>query len=181
MNISDQYSIAYKGLKNGTHHFDFEADDALIKAFENPEFKHLKAQIGVDLERSSSVLQLSVTIAGTVTVECDRCLDDVELPVDFNGVLEVKFSDEFDDYDGSVMWISPSLDRVELAQYFYESIVLSLPSQRVHPLDANGLPTCNPDMLSRFRIISADEFDRIASEQHTSPELQKLEQLKDKL
>ena len=47
-------------------------------------------------------------------------------------------------------------DRVELAQYIYESIVLSLPYQRVHPEGE-----CNPEMLERFRIVSDREFASI--------------------
>ena len=50
----------------------------------------------------------------------------------------------------------PGEDRVELAQYIYESIVLSLPYQRVHPEGE-----CNPEMLERFRIVSDREFASI--------------------
>ena len=54
------------------------------------------------------------------------------------------------------MWMLPGEDRVELAQYIYESIVLSLPYQRVHPEGE-----CNPEMLERFRIVSDREFASI--------------------
>ena len=78
------------------------------------------------------------------------------MPIDFEGQLVVKFSDEVHEYDGEVMWMLPGEDRVELAQYIYESIVLSLPYQRVHPeVD------CNPEMLERFRIVSDREFASI--------------------
>ena len=91
-----------------------------------------------------------------VVVECDRCLEDCRVPIDFEGQLVVKFSDEVHEYDGEVMWMLPGEDRVELAQYIYESIVLSLPYQRVHPEGE-----CNPEMLERFRIVSDREFASI--------------------
>jgi len=78
------------------------------------------------------------------------------VPIDFEGQLVVKFSDEVHEYDGEVMWMLPGEDRVELAQYIYESIVLSLPYQRVHPEGE-----CNPEMLKRFRIVSDREFASI--------------------
>lgn len=78
------------------------------------------------------------------------------MPIDFEGQLVVKFSDEVHEYDGEVMWMLPGEDRVELAQYIYESIVLSLPYQRVHPEGE-----CNPEMLERFRIVSDREFASI--------------------
>ena len=57
------------------------------------------------------------------------------------------------------MWLSPSEDFVDLTQYIYESIVLSLPYQRVHP---DG--ECDLDMLGRFRIVSKQEFETIENE-----------------
>jgi uncharacterized metal-binding protein YceD (DUF177 family) len=67
--------------------------------------------------------------------------------------LVVKFSDETDYYDGEVMWISPAEDYLDLTQYIYESIVLSLPYSRVH---ADG--ECNPDMLASFTEITEEEL-----------------------
>lgn len=78
------------------------------------------------------------------------------MPVEFDGTLVVKFSDEVSDYDGEVMWLSPSAGSVDLTQYVYESILLSLPYQRVHP---DG--ECDPEMLGRFRIVTGEEFDRL--------------------
>ncbi len=71
----------------------------------------------------------------------------------------MKFSDEVREYDGDTLWLSPSEDFVDLTQYIYESIVLSLPYQRVHP---DG--ECDPDMLGRFRIVSEQEFETIENE-----------------
>ncbi len=68
----------------------------------------------------------------------------------------VRFSNEPQEYDGEVLWLAPGEDEVDLAQYIYESIVLSLPYQRVHPEGG-----CDPGMLRRFRIVSGEEFARI--------------------
>jgi uncharacterized metal-binding protein YceD (DUF177 family) len=51
------------------------------------------------------------------------------------------------------MWISPADDMVDLTQYIYESIVLSLPYSRVHE---DG--ECNPEMLASFTEISEEEL-----------------------
>jgi uncharacterized metal-binding protein YceD (DUF177 family) len=48
---------------------------------------------------------------------------------------------------------------IDLEQYIYESIVLSLPLQRVHPEDVHGQPLCNPAMLERFKIVTQEEFN----------------------
>lgn len=156
MDTVRKYSIAYKGLSTGEHTFDFEIGDDLFQLFENQEIKSGKCRAEIRLVRAERQLRLGVSIRGEVIVECDRCLGDCALPVDYAGELVVKFSDEIREYDGETMWISAAQDYIELAQYLYESIVLSLPYQRVHPEGA-----CDPDMLRRFRIVSDEEFERI--------------------
>ncbi len=153
------YTIAYKGLKNGSYDFDFQVDDSLFEAYDRVEIKSGSCQAHVDLKRSETMLELAIDITGEVICECDRCLEDCPIEVDYSGELVVKFSDEIDDYDGDVMWISPSEDMLDLTQYIYESIVLSLPYRRVH--EEGG---CNPEMLAAFTELSEEEFERLEAE-----------------
>lgn len=161
MDIFSKYSIAFKGLKTGRYHYDFQVDGEFFHAFEGSEIKDGDCRAEVDMHRAESMLTLDVKIRGAVTVECDRCLEDCSLPVDYSGELVVRFSDEIEEYDGEVMWINPGDGEVNLAQYIYESVELSLPYQRVHPDDEEGRPTCDPDMLGRFRIVSEEEFEAV--------------------
>lgn len=180
MNTTKQYSIAYKGLKNGEHTFEFEVGDELFQLFGNTEIKGGHCHVKVHLTRSDRQLQLQVDIQGHVVVECDRCLGDFELPIDEQAELLVKFSDEVREYDGETLWLSPAEDFVDLAQFIYESIVLALPYQRVHPEGE-----CDPDMLRRFRIVSDKEFETIeaaAGKSEGNPEWSRqLEALKEEL
>ena len=149
MEVAEGYSIAYRGLKNGTHEFRFEVGKPLFEAFESSEIKDGRCVVEVTLERGETMLTADVRITGHVVVACDRCLEDCRIPIDFEGQLLVKFSDEPREYDGEVLWLLPGEDEVDLSQYIYESIVLSLPYQRVHPEGE-----CDPEMLKRFRIVS---------------------------
>ncbi len=165
MEVTKRYEIPYKGLKNGLHRFDFEVDGTLFEACGNTEISRAACRVHVDLERAERQLMLHTTIDGTVTVPCDRCLEDCDVPVHFEGDLLVRLSDEAEEYDGEVMWLSPSETELPLAQYIYESIVLSLPYQRVHP---DG--ECNPEMLSRFRIVSDAEFAALEARAEEQPD-----------
>lgn len=184
MKILRQYTIPFKGLKNGKHDFEFKVDNKFFEAFEESEIKDGDATVTVTMEKSASLLQLHVEINGIVIVECDRCLEDTEFPVNYAGDLKVKFSDETDEYDGDVMWLNPAEDEVGLSQYIYESIILSLPYSRVHGTDPDGRLLCNHDMLERFRIVSQEEFDELTADPETignNPEAAKLLELKNKL
>ena len=156
MEVAQPYSIAFKGLKNGHHEFRFEVGKSLFEAFESTEIKDGACEVAVNMERSDAMLLLDIRITGHVVVACDRCLEDCRIPIDFRSSLPVRFSEQEHEYDGEVLWLVPGEDEVDLARYIYESIVLSLPYQRVHP---DG--ECDPDMLGRFRIVSDEEFATI--------------------
>ena len=47
MEIAKRYSIAYKGLKNGHHEFDFKADDAFFEAMANEDIKGASVTVTV--------------------------------------------------------------------------------------------------------------------------------------
>lgn len=179
MEASKQYTIAYKGLGNGSHDFEFRVSGELFREFENSEIKDGECDVQVRLERADSMLTLDVVIEGDVVVACDRCLEDCTVPIDFEGQLLVKFSDEVEEYDGEVMWLLPVESEIDLMQYIYESIVLSLPYQRVHPEGE-----CDPVMIERFRIVTDQEFAQIelqASEVPAGGDLEKLAELKKQL
>ena len=164
MDITQQYTIAYKGLKTGQHEFHFEVDDAFFQSFENAEITKGHCGVNIQMERAETQLDLQIQIDGEVVVPCDRCLDDCLIPIHFSGELVVRISNEMGEYDGEVMWVLPSEDEVDLAQYIYESVVLSLPYRRVH---AEG--ECNPEMLKRFNIVTQEEFAAVenkAQSQH---------------
>ena len=150
------YKIAYKGLKVGSYTFDFKVDNALFEAYETEEIKGGNCDVHVELNRTEAMLELNISIQGEVICLCDRCLEDCPIAIDYNDNLLVKFSDETDYYDVEVMWISPAEDMVDLTQYIYESIVLSLPNSRVHQEGE-----CNPEMLASFSEITEEELEEL--------------------
>ena len=156
MELAERYTVAFKGLKAGAYDFEFPIDGTLFRAFESPEIQEGNGRVRVHMERTEQQLTFDVAIAAEVVVPCDRCLEDCRLPIDFAGRLVVRFSEEPAEYDGEVLWLLPVGEEVDLAQYIYESIVLSLPYQRVHPEGG-----CDPEMLKRFRIVSGEEFAAI--------------------
>ena len=180
MEETKRYTIAYRGRRSGLHDFHFKGDGGLFRAFGSTEIKDGDCDVAVALERGESMLTRDVNVDGSVVVECDRCLEECRIPVHYQGRLLVKFSDEVHEYDGEVMWLLPMEDEIDLKQYIYESIVLSLPYQRVHPEGE-----CNPEMLERFRIVSDSELAaveaRAGAQEHDGGEWAKLAALKERM
>lgn len=182
MGVIKRYAIAYRGLKPGLHDFHFEVDGSLFEEFGSTEIKDGACEVTVALERGEAMLTLDVTVDGSVVVECDRCLEDCHIPVHYEGQLLVKFSDQVHEYDGEVIWLLPGEDEIDLKQYIYESIVLALPYQRVHPEGE-----CDPEMLERFRIVSDAELAAVEArakaeaEERSEGEWAKLAALKERM
>lgn len=153
MDVESRYSIDCSSLAEGAHTFDFKVDDSLFEAMGSNEIKGGDCDVHVEARKSESMMVLDIAISGKAVVECDRCLEDCDVPVDFEGQLTVRFSDTLHEYDGEQMWVARG-GRVSLAQYIYESIVISLPYRRVH---ADG--QCNPDMLARFTVATEEPAD----------------------
>lgn len=156
MELMPTYKIPFRGLKNGRYDYRFAIGRELFDAYPGSEIRGGACEAEVCMERAEAQLTLDVAIRGHVVVPCDRCLEDCDIPVDFRGCLVVRISDQEGEYDGEQLWISPAEEEVDLAQYLYESVVLSLPYQRVHPEGQ-----CDPAMMRRFSIVSDEEFARI--------------------
>lgn len=183
MKKNRKYVLNINGLSLGRHDCRFDVGSDLFLLFENSEVSGGKVEVDIELEKKSNMLSLDFSIKGHVEVPCDRCLEVFTAPVDYEGTLLVKYSEEEQESDGDVMWVAPGEHELDLSQYIYESILLSLPYQRVHPEGENG-PGCDTEMLKRFRIVTEEEFTNMypdAPEEENSEWKQALEELKDKL
>ena len=156
MELNERYSIGYKSLSNSVFDYDFVVDNDLFAAYESREVLGGKCDVKVVLKKTDSQLDVDVTIEGSVVCECDRCLEPCDIDIDYEGHLIVRLSTEQGEYDGEVMWLNPAEENLDLTQYIYESIILSLPYQRVH---TEG--ECNPDMMARFAQVTEAELEAI--------------------
>ena len=76
-------------------------------------------------------------VAGTLTVECDRCLGELQMPVDVEIRLSVKYgseesSDEHQEGEREVIFVPEDNAELDLSQIVYDYVCLSLPMQRCH-------------------------------------------------
>ncbi len=162
MNSSTRLIIPFKGLSLGQHSFEFELDDRFFSQFENAVVQKGNVFVQVELNKLNNLMECDIVINGEVAVECDRCLDEFYIPISFEGKVivstrgQVGEDYEQDEDDVDVLFLHPSDDELDLSQYCYESIGLSLPLQKVHPNDANGNSTCNKEMLDKLKDLMVE-------------------------
>jgi len=133
MNNLKEYLIPFVGLKIGKHQFDYQIDNTFFKNFDYDEFNDASVKVNIVLEKKSTMLELDFKHKGTVNVPCDVSGEEFDLPIKGKLKLLVKFGDTFNDENEELLILPNGEFQVNVAQYIYESIVLSVPLRRVHP------------------------------------------------
>jgi uncharacterized metal-binding protein YceD (DUF177 family) len=65
----------------------------------------------------------------------------------------VKFSEKQIEDEAELIYLHPNDFQVEIAQYIYEFVILSLPIRRVHPDGDNGETLCDPVMIKKLEEL----------------------------
>jgi uncharacterized metal-binding protein YceD (DUF177 family) len=105
-----------------------------------------KVNVSLSLKRSPMMFEMDFLINGVVWVPCDRCLDDMELPIETRNRLVVKFGKEYDEESDEIVVIPEDEGAINLAWFLYEFIALTVPMKHVHPPGK-----CNKSMSSKLK------------------------------
>lgn len=149
-----QYTIPFRGLKEGRHGYEFVADNSFFEQFDSSEVKKGLVNIHVELIRHSQFLELLFEVDGKVTVTCDRCLEPFVMRIEHRAVLYVRFGEKTHEESEEMLILADSESELRLEQYIYEYIHLALPYQRIHP-EIDGHSGCNPDMIEKLNAHTA--------------------------
>jgi len=147
------YTISFKGLSLGSHVFDWKVDGGFFASYEMSEINDAIINIQLTLVKHSRFFELNFVLNGWAGVRCDRCLDPLKIEITSEAKMIVKFGEqvgEDDSEENDVIILPYNEDRLDVAQYLYEYVHLSLPIRRVHSGDANGQSDCNAEMIKKL-------------------------------
>ena len=151
MKTENQYIIAFKGLVDGSHDFVFNVGKSFIEDYDFFEARDGKLEVKVNMIKTATLLSFTIAIYGFIEVQCDRCLDFFPLEIAFNGELCAKYSVTPEESDIDIILLKPEDHEIDLRQYIFDSIGLSIPCRKVHPSDSHNEPTCNKEMMARLK------------------------------
>ncbi|MBI5539732.1 MAG: DUF177 domain-containing protein [Bacteroidia bacterium] len=152
-----EFIIPFIGLKTGEHVFDYKIGTSFLKNFNNSEIKDIELNVEVKMIKNNNLLEFNFQLNGSVQVECDICLDDVSLPVDYHSYLIAK-RENVEDAEDDIVYLKPDESEIDISQFIYECIVFSLPLRRVHP-DKRGKNKCNPEMIKKLKSHLVDNVE----------------------
>ncbi|HNZ43232.1 MAG TPA: DUF177 domain-containing protein [Bacteroidales bacterium] len=154
MSYQDRYILEFAGLSDGMHHFEFTVDGNFFREYDYEDIQQCNILVLLDMNKQPDMLELKMNFSGTIVCECDRCLEKYDQPVAGNERLIVKFGDEDTEPADDIIMLPPQENKVDLSQFFYETIILLLPQRRVHPEDENGKSNCNPDIIKKLEELN---------------------------
>jgi uncharacterized metal-binding protein YceD (DUF177 family) len=169
------FLIPFAGLKLGKHQFEFQVDQKFFDAFDYHEFENSKIKVNIILEKKSTMVEVSLKHQGTVTVPCDLTGELFDLPIKGKCKLVVQFGELFNNDNEELLILPHGEHQVDLSQYVYEMIALSVPSKRVHPGVADG--TLQNEALERLQSLSVNLKQDQENKPDTDPRWDKLKQL----
>ena len=159
--MSGSCIIPLSGLKVGRHIIDFEIGKEFFEQFEESEVKEGSLIANIVLDKRSSLLDLEISISGSLQICCDRCLELFSQPLKCENRLLVKIGKSIAEDDPDIISISPEEHQLDMRQHLYEYILLALPIKRVHPDDKDGNSTCDPLMLKKLMEHRAEKDNDI--------------------
>lgn len=132
------YTIPFVGLKPGDHIFEYRIDNTFFEAFNFDEYVSTNIEARVDFVKKTTLLEIDIHINGTVNVPCDITNIPFDQQVEGTLQLVVKFGPEYNDDNEDILILPHEAYQINIAQYLYELIVLSVPLKRIHPKVKDG-------------------------------------------
>ena len=154
MKSTNEYLIPFIGLKLGKHPFEFKINKKFFDGFNFDEFESSDIAVNVVLEKKTTMLEINFKHKGTVTVPCDTTGELFDLPIKGKIKLVVQFGDEFNNDNDELLILPHGEHQIDISQYIYEMIVLSVPHKRVHPGVKDG--TLQTETLKKLKELQVN-------------------------
>lgn len=169
------YTIPFVGLKLGKHQFEYEINKEFFEHFEYDDLNTADVKIDLLFEKKTTMMELTFEASGSVNVNCDITNEPYNQPIEGSLFLVVKFGDEFNDENEDLLILPHGEFEINIQQYIYELIVLSIPLKRVHPGVEDG--TLESEVLDKLEELSIDNNEHKTDEDEIDPRWNKLKNL----
>ena len=155
----DLYKINLKGVQQENQEREFLLDNRFFTDVDGEDIQKGNVKVSLAITKvNDDTFNFEFQLNGTIVVSCDRCLDDMNFPIETTARLIVKFGDEYSEESDEIVIIPEKEGNINIAWYLYEFAALTIPIKHVH---APG--KCNKDMTSKLKQHSAknqeDDFD----------------------
>jgi len=146
--------VDLKGMRQDVQNYEYLLDNQFFTNIDGEDVQKGKVSVQLAVTKVGNAFNLSFTLSGIAVVPCNRCLDDMDYPIDTTERLIVKLGKDYSEESDETIIIPESEGFVNLAWFLYEFIVLAIPIKHIH---APG--KCNKQMTVKLKKHSAKAID----------------------
>ena len=151
MDALQQFSLPIKGLRDGFSEYEFQINRDFFNCFEDSLIENGAIDVQFTIEKRPDFFELMFDLKGTVKANCDRCLTEIDLPIESEERLLLKYSEQEMEEELEVIYVSPDASHFNIAKYIYEFISLSVPMVKIYDCQADEPIPCDQEMLKRLQ------------------------------
>ncbi|MCS6824780.1 MAG: DUF177 domain-containing protein [Cytophagaceae bacterium] len=152
-----EYDIEIFRLGDKTYSFEYVINDSFFNKFEGSYLSKGSLNASAKLTKSERLIRLGISIKGTVELICDRTLEPFDHIVEVSEEILFNFGEEHKEVSENVYVIPYDTQRLNIAQYIYEFIGLTVPMKKLHPRYQNETSESNGEILIYSTHPSSDD------------------------
>lgn len=150
----DSYKIDLKGMRQDILEQEYLLDNKFFVDIDGEDIQKGKVKVLLTVTKIDGMYNFAFQFNGTIIIPCDRCLDDMDLPIESNSRLIVKLGQDYSEESDEIVVIPEKEGVINIAWFLYEFIALTIPIKHVH---APG--KCNKQMSSKLKKHTAKSMD----------------------
>lgn len=172
MTVLKEFDIPFVGLKTGKHDFLYTIEPKFFAHFGFTDFQTVKLNAKVTLDKKPGFLEFHFAIEGLGQLQCDVSMEWYDQKISTAYDFVVKFGSWQETDSDEIVLLPEGSYQINIAQYLYECIVLSLPYKRIHPGVEDG--SLKNEILEKLSALEPKE-EKLNGEQ--DPRWNKLKDL----
>ena len=175
-NLQDFAIDIYK-LTNKVYTYQFAIDKGFFAHFAGSQLNEGKLVAEVTLDKQETLIMARFVIDGTLTLTCDRSLEEFDYPLHTEQTLVYQYGEEEEELTDEIVVITRHTQQINVAQPIYEFVALAVPMKRLHPKYAqDDRPFVEGEIV--FSSSSKATTDDVAPETMADPRWEALKKLK---
>lgn len=150
-----EFKLPLKSMTLGVHEFEYHLDKQFFANMESPDIHDADLNVKLSVNHKNDVYDMTFVISGEIVLLCDRCLDDLQFPIESNYHIVVEYGEDYSDDSDELLIIPESDNYLNVAYMIYDTVSLAIPIKHVHPQGQ-----CNKAMsamLKKHRAIAAND------------------------
>lgn len=178
------FKLKLNGLPFGSQQFSYALDGDFFNKIEPTDVRSASIEVALIVTHEhEGLFMLEMNCRGTLVVPCDRCLDDMTLPIDVHYTLSVKQQgEELDDSHDGVLVVPEGWNSLDLAPLMRDTVLLAIPLMHTH--DEGECDAAMMDVMAAHEALDFAPEARGSQEDSaaavTDPRWDALRQLTDK-